>query len=130
MTVVRPFRAVRYDADRVELSSVIVPPYDVIAADERGSFFDRDPHNAIRFELTRNAEDEAAADYAGIREMLDAWRASGVLIQDDQPGYYIMGQRYTAPSGETLERVGFFGELALEEYEARVVRRGSGRPAA
>ena len=122
MTVVRPFRAVRYDADRVELSSVIVPPYDVIAADERGSFFDRDPHNAIRFELTRNAEDEAAADYAGIREMLDAWRASGVLIQDDQPGYYIMGQRYTAPSGETLERVGFFGELALEEYEARVVR--------
>ena len=122
MTVVRPFRAVRYDADRVELSSVIVPPYDVIAADERGSFFDRDPHNAIRFELTRNAEDEAAADYAGIRGMLDAWRASGVLIQDDQPGYYIMGQRYTAPSGETLERVGFFGELALEEYEARVVR--------
>jgi len=122
MTVVRPFRAVRYDADRVELSSVIVPPYDVIAADERGSFFDRDPHNAIRFELTRNAEDEAAADYAGIREMLDAWRASGVLIQDDQPGYYIMGQRYIAPSGETLERVGFFGELALEEYEARVVR--------
>jgi uncharacterized protein (DUF1015 family) len=99
-----------------------VPPYDVIAADERGSFFDRDPHNAIRFELTRNAEDEAAADYAGIREMLDAWRASGVLIQDDQPGYYIMGQRYTAPSGENLERVGFFGELALEEYEARVVR--------
>lgn len=122
MTVVRPFRAVRYDADRVELSSVIVPPYDVIAADERGSFFDRDPHNAIRFELTRNAEDEAAADYAGIRDMLDAWRASGVLIQDDQPGYYIMGQRYTAPSGENLERVGFFGELALEEYEARVVR--------
>jgi len=54
--------------------------------------------------------------------MLDAWRASGVLIQDDQPGYYIMGQRYTAPSGETLERVGLFGELALEEYEARVVR--------
>jgi uncharacterized protein (DUF1015 family) len=122
MTVVRPFRAVRYDTERVDLSRVIVPPYDVIAADERGTFFDRDPHNAIRFELTRDADDEASADYAWIRETLDAWRASGILIQDDEPGYYVMGQRYTAPSGEELERVGFFGELELEEYSARVVR--------
>ncbi len=122
MTVVRPFRALRYDTDRVDLSSVIVPPYDVIAADERGSFFDRDPHNAIRFELTRDVADEASASYAWIRETLDAWRASGVLIRDEQPGYYVMGQRYTAPSGEELERVGFFAELALEEYDSRVVR--------
>jgi uncharacterized protein (DUF1015 family) len=122
MTVVRPFRAVRYNTERVDLSRVIVPPYDVIAADERGSFFDRDPHNAIRFELTRDADDEASADYAWIRETLDTWRESGILIQDDEPGYYVMGQRYIAPSGEELERVGFFGELALEEYSARVVR--------
>lgn len=122
MTVVRPFRALRYDTSRVDLSRVIVPPYDVIAKDERGSFFDRDPHNAIRFELTRDAADEASTDYSWIRETLDAWRASGVLIRDESPGYYVMGQRYTAPSGEVLERVGFFGELALEEYESRIVR--------
>lgn len=122
MTVVRPFRAIRYDAARVSLSDVIVPPYDVVAADERASFFDRDPHNAIRFELTRDVADEAGADYAWIRETLDAWRASGVLIEDAEPGYYVMGQRYVAPSGETLERIGFFGELALEDYSARVVR--------
>ena len=122
MTVVRPFRAVRYDPDRVELSEVIVPPYDVIAADERASFFDRNPHNAIRFELTRDVADEAAADYAWIRETFDAWRASGVLVQDAEPAYYVMAQRYEAPSGEVLERVGFFAELGLEEYDARVVR--------
>ncbi len=122
MTVVRPFRAIRYDTDRVDLSNVIVPPYDVIAADERVSFFDRDPHNAIRFELTRDVADEASADYTWIRECLDLWRASGVLVQDDAPAFYVMGQRYTAPSGEVLERVGFFAELGLEEYSARVVR--------
>ena len=122
MTLVRPFRAVRYDSDKVDLSSVIVPPYDVIAADERGAFFDRDPHNAIRFELTRDAADEASADYAEIRELLDAWRSSGVLIQDETPGFYVMGQSYTAPSGETLERIGFFAALTLEEYDSRVVR--------
>ncbi len=122
MTVVRPFRALRYDPSVVDLSRVIVPPYDVIAADERGAFFDLDPHNAIRFELTRDAADEAGTDYHWIRETLDRWRESGVLIQDEEPGYYVMGQRYVAPTGEELERIGFFGELKLEEYGSRVVR--------
>jgi uncharacterized protein (DUF1015 family) len=122
MTVARPFRAVRYDPRRVDLSDVIVPPYDVIAADERAGFFERDPHNAIRFELTRDVAEEAAADYAWIRGTFDAWRAEGVLVQDGEAGYYVMGQRYVAPTGEPLERIGFFAELALEEYDARVVR--------
>ena len=121
MTVVRPFRAVHYAPERVELSKVMVPPYDVIAADERGSFFDRDPHNAIRFELTRDVKDEAATDYSEIRETLAAWLKSGVLVQDQAPAYYVMKQRFTAPDGATLERVGFFGELALAEYDERVV---------
>ncbi|MEM9174502.1 MAG: DUF1015 domain-containing protein [Myxococcota bacterium] len=122
MTLSRPLRALRYAPDRVELSRVIVPPYDVIADDERGDFFDRDPHNAIRFELTRDADDEAAADYGWIRSTLDAWRREGVLVRDETPAYYVMGQRYTAPDGQPLERVGFFAELGLAEYDERVVR--------
>ena len=121
MTVVRPFRAVRYDPERVELSRVIVPPYDVVAADERGAFFDRDPHNAIRFELTREVEDEATTDYADIRDQLDAWRESGVLLQDEEPAFYVMRQRFRAPDGRELERLGLFAELGLAEYEEGVV---------
>lgn len=121
MTVVRPFRAVRYDPARVDLSRVIVPPYDVVAADERAAFFDRDPHNAIRFELTRDVAAEATTDYAEVRETLDAWRDSGVLLQDEQPALYVMRQRFRAPDGRSLERVGFFAELALAEYDERVV---------
>ena len=122
MTVVRPFRALRYDAERVELSQVIVPPYDVIASDERARFFARDPHNAIRFELTRDVAEEATTDYAEIAETLAAWQADRVLVRDRVPGYYVMRQRFTAPDGRLLERVGFFGELFLEDYERGVVR--------
>ena len=121
MTVVRPFRAVRYDPERVDLSRVIVPPYDVIAGDERGTFFDRDPHNAIRFELTRNVDDEATTDYADIRERLDAWLESGVLLQDEEPAFYVMRQRFRAPDGRDLERIGLFAELGLAEYDERIV---------
>lgn len=122
MTNARPFNGVRYDTTKVELSRVIVPPYDVVAADERDGFYDRDPYNAIRFELTRDVADEADTDYEEIGNTLADWRRSGVLIRDAEPGYYVMRQRFMAPGGETLERVGFFAELGLEDYAGRVVR--------
>ncbi len=122
MTTVRPFRAVRYDPDRVDLSRVIVPPYDVIAGDERGWFYDRDPHNAIRLELTRDIADEAATDYRHVAATLADWRREGVLAREADDVFYVMRQRFTAPDGEQLERVGFFAELALADYAAGVVR--------
>ena len=122
MTQTRPFRAVRFDVDRVDLGRVIVPPYDVIAADEREGFFERDPHNAIRLELTRDVADEAGTDYAFVGETFERWQREGALLRDDVPGFYVMRQTFEAPSGETLSRVGFFAELGLADYDERVVR--------
>jgi len=121
MTVVRPFRAVRYDPARVDLSQVIVPPYDVIAPDERDAYYERDPHNAIRFELTRDIADEATTDYSDIARTLEAWLAEGVLVRDEAPALYAMRQRFRAPSGERLARTGFFASLGLADYSERVV---------
>lgn len=121
MTIARPFAAVRYNLAKVDLSKVIVPPYDVIEADEREGFFERDPHNAIRFELTRKVSEEADADYAEIGETLAAWRESGILTKDSQSLYYVMRQRFTGPDDQWLERIGFFAELGLEDYSERVV---------
>lgn len=116
MTDVRAFRALRYDLDRVELSNVIVPPYDVVQPDERAGFYDRDPHNAIRFELVRDVADDASTDYAQVAQALAQWRDSGVLVCDDAPALYVMSQRFQAPSGAWLERTGFFSELGLAAY--------------
>lgn len=86
MTAVRPFPAVRYDLERSELSNVIVPPYDVIADDERDGYFERDPHNAIRFELTRKASDQASADYWRSRSgSRSGWRAGSSSERIDPP---------------------------------------------
>ena len=51
MTEIRPFRALRYDPARVDLSRVIVPPYDVVAAEDRAGVLrarpaQRDPPRA------------------------------------------------------------------------------------
>jgi len=122
MSEVRPFRALRYDTQRVDLGRVIVPPYDVIAAEERETFFERDPHNAIRLELTREVKDQSTTDYAQIPETLAEWRRAGVLLHDPQPGLYPLRQRFTDPDGREQVRQGFFALLRLEDYESRVVR--------
>ncbi|HXK24998.1 MAG TPA: DUF1015 domain-containing protein, partial [Myxococcota bacterium] len=122
MTGIRPFRALRYDPARVDFSRVIAPPYDVIPAEERGVLYDRDPHNAIRLELTREVEDEASTDYAEIRETLAAWRASGVLLREAAPALYAVRQGFAAPDGSRLVRESFFALLHLEDYARRIVR--------
>jgi len=121
MTDVRPFRALRYDPERVALSRVIVPPYDVVQPEEREAFYDRDPHNAIRFELVRDVADEASADYSHIADLLVDWHATGVLTRDEEPAFYVMRQRFQAPSGEWLERTGFFAALGLASYAEKQV---------
>jgi uncharacterized protein (DUF1015 family) len=121
VTDVVPFRALRYDPCRVDLASVLVPPYDVIAPAERERYWTRDPHCAIRLDLTRSAADEGAADYRDVAERLRAWQAEGVLIRDPARALYVLQQRFSDPSGRELRRLGFFGALRLEDYERRVV---------
>ncbi len=121
MTDLRPFRALRYDPRRVDLSRVVVPPYDVITPEERVRYYARDPHSAIRLELTERVEDEAGTDYREVSERLRAWQREGVLLRDPEPGFYALRQRFRTAEGLEHERVGLFGALRLEPYERRVV---------
>jgi uncharacterized protein (DUF1015 family) len=122
MTLIRPFRALRYDPARVELGRVLVPPYDVISAADRRRLYERDPHSAIRLELTKELGEEAGTDYAQVRERLAQWRAEGVLRLDPRPAFYALRQRFRAPDGSSAQRLGFFGCLRLEDYARGVVR--------
>ncbi len=120
MTEVRPFRGLRYDLTKVELSRVIVPPYDVITSEERERFHARDPHSAIRIELPRDVGDEAG--YEDVARTLTAWQKEGVLRHDPAPAFYALRQRFSAPDGASLVREGFLGLLHLEDYARRIVR--------
>ena len=122
MTVVRPFRALRYDPARVDLDRVIAPPYDVVTPEERRQYWDRDRHSAIRLELTREVGDEAATDYREAAETLAAWRRAGVLRRDPRPAIYALRQSFRGPGGEPRVREGFFALLHLEDYGRRIVR--------
>jgi uncharacterized protein (DUF1015 family) len=122
VTDVRPFRALRYDPARVDLDRVIAPPYDVVTPEERAFYWTRDPHGAIRLELTRDVGAEAATDYRDVADSLSAWQREGVLRRDPLPALYALRQRFEGPDGAVHVREGFFAALRLESYERRVVR--------
>ena len=122
MAEIFPFRALRYDPSRVELERVLAPVYDVVTPDDRVRFYEKDPHNAIRLELTRSVAEEASTDYSEVAQTLAAWRREGVLRFDPQPALYALRQRFAAPDGRALARTGFFCALKLEDYAKRIVR--------
>jgi uncharacterized protein (DUF1015 family) len=117
--LVAPFRAERYVAAE-RLSTLIAPPYDVIAPEERARYAARDPHNIVRLILP---EASPGADrYAGAAAQLAAWRGAGILASDPEEGVYLVAQDYALPGGERRTRWGLFAAVRAEPFSTRRVR--------
>ncbi len=126
--ILRPFRALRYQATRVpDLSAVLCPPYDVIGPGEQAELLRRHPYNAVRLELPPAGEDGADrsdddARYRAAARTLVAWRTDGVLAKDALPSLYVHEMRYDAgPKAAARTARGFMVRLRLEP-----LRSGSG----
>jgi uncharacterized protein (DUF1015 family) len=116
--VVRPFRALRYDPERVALAAVIAPPYDVVSPDRQAALLGRDPRNVIRLELPPDEPgDPPDARYRRAARTLAAWRSDGTLRKDPRPSVYVYEQTYCVP-GTSIERTqrGVFARLRLEPF--------------
>ena len=114
MAVVRPFRALRYDAAvGGPLESLVAPPYDVIEPEQREALAGRNPYNVVHLTLPAS-EEEAAASLAD-------WRERGVLVRDPNAACWWLAQEYVGPDGVERLREGLVAALRLEPYENRVV---------
>lgn len=110
----RPFRAWRYDADKLNLSEVIAPPYDVISPAQREALYAKSPFNVVRLILGRepNFYENAAA-------LWQDWSGEGVLIQESRPAVYLYEQTFHHPWDERpLNRLAIVGVLKLDESGA------------
>ncbi len=126
MAEIFPFRAVRYDARRVALDSVLTQPYDKISAEMQERYAAASPYNFISIEKGKSFASDSAENnvYTRASRKLDEWLADGVLIQDAAPAIYAYFQDYkVAETNQRLERRGFIALGRLADYEERVVFR-------
>lgn len=119
MPVVRPFRALRFATDLVDLGRVIAPPYDVIGPEEHQGLLARDPRNVVRLDLPDADSSDVDPDerYRRAARLVATWRGEGVLRQDPRPAVYVYEQRFLRPGSDSVGvRRGFFARVGLEPF--------------
>jgi uncharacterized protein (DUF1015 family) len=126
MAEIHPFRAFRYDPQRVSPAQVVTQPYDKITPALQDRYYAASPHNLVRIILGRREESDNTADnvYSRAGAYFRDWRQQGVLRQDSHPSIYVYSQRFTLPgSSAEVERRSFIGLGRIEDYSAGVVFR-------
>jgi uncharacterized protein (DUF1015 family) len=126
MAQVYPFRALRYNPDRVSFDRVLTQPYDKISPAAQERYYHSDPHNLIAIEKGRALPTDNAGNnaYTRARASLQKWMGEVVVQQDHAASFYAYSQEYTVPgTDERRTRRGFIGAGKLEEYAAGVVFR-------
>jgi uncharacterized protein (DUF1015 family) len=112
MADIEPLRALHYDLEKTGgLQDVIAPPYDVIDAQQRRELEQRSPYNVVRIDLPIGED-----PYEQAARELAAWRADGVIVQDEQPALWVLEQDYTGPDGRRRTRRGLIGRVRVEDY--------------
>ena len=111
VSLLKPFRALRYDPERAgSLDRLVAPPYDVVTPELRAKLLAESPYNAVRL-VRPDAPEEAARDLA-------AWRSEGVLVREEEPAVWVLEEMFVGPDGVERTRLGLVARIRLEPYSA------------
>ena len=121
MAIVRPFRALRPVPEKA--ADVASPPYDVMNTAEARKMVEAQPNSflrVVRAEVDFPEGSDAYSDdvYKKGGDNLQQYQQDGVLIQDDQPCFYLYQQRM----GEHVQ-VGLVAVASCVEYDQEIVRK-------
>jgi uncharacterized protein (DUF1015 family) len=125
MADIQPFRALRYDLQRVSASQVVTQPYDKITPAMQERYYAASPYNLVRIILGRREPKDSPRNnvYTRAAAYGRQWRSDGIFRLDSEPSIYVYSQTFTAPSGSKFERRGFIALGRVEDYSAKVVFR-------
>jgi uncharacterized protein (DUF1015 family) len=134
MAIVSPFRAWRYDPERVPVQLVVTQPYDKITPAMQEHYYQASPYNLVRIILGKRLPGDGDAEnvYTRAAASFQNWRQTGVLRKDAEPSIYRYSQTFRVPgsaagdapgSQQRAERRAFIALGRLEDYSAGVVFR-------
>jgi uncharacterized protein (DUF1015 family) len=128
MVAVAPFRGLRFDPAVVgDHAQVTAPPYDVISPEARDAYEAMSPYNVVRLILARPPRTDApmtdrdgTSDYGHVADLLDTWRAKGVLRRDNAPCLYVYEETYELRGARRVQR-GVLASVTLDDSGTVVV---------
>ncbi len=134
MAIISPFRAWRYDPERVPVQLAVTQPYDKITPAMQERYYQASPYNLVRIILGKRLPTDGDAEnvYTRAAASLRDWRQTGILRRDPEPSLYLYSQTFQLPgevqgsvpgSQASAERRGFIALGRIEEYSAGVVFR-------
>ena len=134
MAIISPFRAWRYDPERVPVQQAVTQPYDKITPAMQERYYQASPYNLVRIILGKRLPGDGASEnvYTRSAAFFQNWRQTGILRRDPEPSIYRYSQTFPMPAGapghvpgspSRGERRGFIGLGRIEEYSAGVVFR-------
>lgn len=126
MADIRPFRALRYNLQRVSASQVVTQPYDKITPKMQEKYYAASPYNLIRIilGLRQDGDNQVESVYTRAADFARKWRDEGLLQFDNEPSIYAYSQTFKAPGGgKSFQRRGFIALGRVEDYSAKVVYR-------
>src|SRR5579863_2500598 len=126
MAHIEPFRALRYNPARVDLTKVVTQPYDKITPEMQSRYYNASPYNLVRIILGKPQPTDHLEEniYTRAASSFQEWRRQGILLQDGQQSLYQYIQRFQPPGGGAeLERRGFIALGKIEDYAASIVHR-------
>ena len=126
MARISPFQPYRYSSKAGPLDKLVTQPYDKISPAMQSRYLAQSPYNLVRVILGERflSDTDQQNVYTRAAAYLNDWVSSGVLARDPEPSLYAYYQEFTVPdSGEKLQRKGFIGLGAVEDYSAGVVHR-------
>jgi uncharacterized protein (DUF1015 family) len=119
LATLRPFQGVLYDPQRVDLSRVVAPPYDVISPADQKRYYQQDPHNVVRLIAGEVRPSDTPLDnkYTRAAAFFREWLADGILRREPSPRFYVYRHQFVDPiSRESRSRLGIMGVVELEPF--------------
>lgn len=125
MADIRPFRALRYNQQKVTASQVVTQPYDKITPAMQEKYYDASPFNLVRIILGSSQRYDNTTEnvYTRAAAFSRQWRQDHILQPDSALSIYPYSQTFTAPTGKKFERRGFIALGRVEDYSAKIVFR-------
>jgi len=124
MADVRPFRGLRYNADKVSIEKVVTQPYDKISKEMQERYYALDPHNIVRVILGKIRAGDSVRDnvYTRASAFLRDWRSTNIIKTMPSLSLIVYFQYFVIPgTSEQRVRKGFIGLGRLEDYSRHIV---------